>query len=168
MKTLHHGIWLLLTIILQTVIFNFISVFGVHANLFLVVVVAIALLGGKVQGLICGIVFGLIYDFTVGRLIGADMLIFALVGYASGVIAGRYYSIPPFYIFMAIGAIMSACAGIIYMVPYTAGLEITAPFWFVIKTIVIQAIMDGILVVPALWCIKRTIRLFRIQNINFR
>ena len=168
MKVLHHGAWLLLTIILQTMIFNSLTVFGVNANLFIVVVIAVALLGGKIQGMICGMVFGLICDFMVGRLLGANMLAFALAGYASGIIGGRYYSTPPFYIFMAIGGAVTACTQIFYMIPYTAGLEISAPFWYVIKTIVIQSVMCGILVIPVLWCIKRTTKLFRIQNINFR
>lgn len=166
MKALHHAAWLLLAIILQTMIFNYINIFGVHADLFLVAVIAIALLCGKIQGMLCGMVFGLICDFLIGRLVGTNMLSFAVIGYICGAIGGRYYSAPPFYVFMGIGAAATAAAEIVYLIPCTAGLEIHIPFLYALKNIVVEAVMNGVLTVPALWCIRRTIKLFGIQNIN--
>ena len=166
MKTVHHGAWLIIAIILQTLMFNYITVFGVHPNLLLVAALAIAVCGGKIQGMVCGMIFGLVFDFMSGRMLGANMIAFAAAGYITGAIVSRYYAAPPFYIFMAIGAAVTAGVEIICLIPYTAGLEIAAPLLYILKTIIIEAVMNGILIVPAVWCVRRTTKLLKIQNLN--
>lgn len=166
MKVLHHAAWLLAAMILQTMIFNYINVFGVHPNLFLVAVIAIAIFGGRVQGMVCGMIFGLVFDLLTERMLGANMLALAAAGYIAGMIASGYYAAPPFYIFLTIGAAATAGVDLICMIPYTAGLEISVSLLYALKTVLIEAIMNGILVIPAVWCIKRTTKLLKIQNIN--
>lgn len=169
MKILHHGAWLVLAVILQTLILNNISFFGVHADLFLVLAASIGFLCGRVQGTVCGIIFGLIYDFFVGRIIGIDMAAFALIGFFSAVVSDRYYNNPSFYVFMLLGAAATVAAELLYMIPYIAviggGIKITS----VIRTIGIEAVLNGILILPLIWCIKKTMELFKIKNIiNYR
>lgn len=166
MKTVHHAAWLIITIILQTLIFNYVTVFGVHPDLFLVTLLALAVYGGKIQGMVCGMIFGLIFDILTERMLGVNMIAFAAAGYIVGAVASSYYSAPPFYIFMAIGAAATAGVEIICMIPYTAGLEIGVSLLYVLKTIIIEAIMNGILIVPAVWCVKHTTKLLKIQNLN--
>ncbi len=166
MKFLHHGAWLIVAVILQSMIFNYISVLGVHPELFVLIVAAIALLCGNIQGMVCGMVFGLVYDILIGRAVGTNMLSFAVIGYVCGIIGGKYYTAPPFYVFMIIGAAVTAAAELIYLVPCVIGLQIDVPILYGLRTVLIEALMNGILIVPVLWCVGRTLNLFKIQTLN--
>ena len=62
MKLLHHVVWLILIAILQPALINALSVFGVNGNVFLLFIVLIGFFCGRMQGMLCGILFGLVYD----------------------------------------------------------------------------------------------------------
>lgn len=168
MKVLHHGVWLLLALLLQSVTINYISFFGAHAELFLVVVVVIALYGGKIQGMVCGMVYGLALDLLVGRIIGADVISFAAVGYIMGFVSEKHYTPPPFYMFMLLTAASTAAAEVIYMIPYVAVLGGNLPLLTAVRTILIESALNAVLVLPVMWCMKRTLSLCKIKNTIFR
>ena len=101
MKLLHHVVWLILIAILQPALINALSVFGVNGNVFLLFIVLIGFFCGRMQGMLCGILFGLVYDIYVGRFIGTDMLIYLFIGYFSAVVSDRFYGRPNIYVFSA-------------------------------------------------------------------
>ncbi len=53
------------------------------------------------QGMLCGILFGLVYDIYVGRFIGTDMLIYLFIGYFfSAVVATDFMVVLTFMFFL--------------------------------------------------------------------
>ncbi len=168
MKVIHHGVWLILVLLLQSAAINYISFFGVHAGMFLVAVVVIALYGGRIQGMVCGMIYGLVFDLLIGRVIGADVISFAAVGYIMGAVSEKHYTPPPFYIFMLLTAASTAAAEIIYMIPYVAVLGGDLPLLNTLKTILIESALNAVLVLPVMWCMKQTLSLCKIKNTNFR
>lgn len=70
------GIILVITYLLQLTFIPELRIFGVQANLILVVTCAIAFLFGSVDGSVVGILLGLLLDCYQGRNIGLSALIF--------------------------------------------------------------------------------------------
>jgi len=70
------GIVVIVAYLLQLTLVSELKIFGVQANLLLVVTCAIAFLFGSVEGSIVGIILGLLFDLYQGRNIGLSSLIF--------------------------------------------------------------------------------------------
>ena len=85
-----YAIWLLIFIILQPTLFEWIGVFGISPNVFLVFVVLTALLRGKRAGAVCGAVFGLVFDLLTGRMVGFSGIIFMYIGAGIGMAAEQF------------------------------------------------------------------------------
>ena len=60
---------------------NEFELFGVKPNIAIVVIVGIALLSGKIPGMMVGIAYGLIYDVAFGKALGVYTLTYALIGF---------------------------------------------------------------------------------------
>jgi rod shape-determining protein MreD len=75
---------LLLVAIVQTSVVPYLSIWGVFADLPLLLVVSWGLLQGKRQGLLWGLVAGVSVDILSGAPFGAATLSLALVGFAAG------------------------------------------------------------------------------------
>lgn len=159
MKLLHHGIYLLLAAILQVTWLAELSVFGVSPNLFLVIVVAIGFMCGRIQGVFTGMVFGLVFDILVGRFIGINMLCFLVIGYLAAMISDRFYSMPSFYVFMLMAAAATVISGLFYAVVCFAVYHIGVGA--VLKTILIECAYNSILILPVILLVKRTLPLVR-------
>jgi rod shape-determining protein MreD len=82
---------LLATLIQVTVLDNLRLPFGAGPDLVLVVVVALALTGGPVEGILGGFCAGLALDVAppATHLVGQYALVFCLVGYAAGRVGGH-------------------------------------------------------------------------------
>ena len=74
------GIILIITYVLQLTLVSEIQIFGVQANLLLIVTCAIAFLFGAVDGGIVGVILGILLDLYQGRAIGLSALIFMYLG----------------------------------------------------------------------------------------
>jgi rod shape-determining protein MreD len=74
------GIILIIAYVLQLTLVSEIQIFGVQANLLLIVTCAIAFLFGTVDGGITGVVLGVLLDLYQGRAIGLSALIFMYLG----------------------------------------------------------------------------------------
>lgn len=75
---------IIFSIFLQLNFFNIISLFGVSANIGIVIVVIIGLASGKISGGIIGFVYGVIIDATFSKIIGPYILVYTLIGYFAG------------------------------------------------------------------------------------
>lgn len=159
MKLLHHGIYLLIAAVLQVTWLSGISVFGVTPNIFPVLVMVIGFMCGRIQGIFTGLVYGLVFDILVGRFIGTNMLSFIIIGYASAVISDRFYSMPPFYVFMLMGAAAAAIYGMFYAVLCIA--QYSASVIGIVRIILIECAYSSILAVPVAYLLKRTLALVR-------
>ena len=76
MKHFIIGIVVIIAYLLQLTLISELKIFGVQANLLLVVTCAIAFLFGSVEGSIVGLILGLLLDLYQGRNIGLSSLIF--------------------------------------------------------------------------------------------
>jgi len=82
---------ILLSIILQSTVFNFIQVAGVKPDLVLVLVIVYSLVKGPKEGAIVGFVAGLMVDLALGSFIGLSALTKMTVGYLVGLGEGLIY-----------------------------------------------------------------------------
>ncbi|MBO5364758.1 MAG: rod shape-determining protein MreD, partial [Clostridia bacterium] len=62
MQILFYLIWLMLLTVLQSTVARGIDIWGIAPNLFLSFVVLAGFSRGRMEGAICGAVFGLVYD----------------------------------------------------------------------------------------------------------
>ena len=75
-------LFLWLAIILQINFLNQIPLFGVTANIGIVIIVGIGLLADRIPGLLVGGTYGLMIDTLFGKSIGIYFAIYALLGFS--------------------------------------------------------------------------------------
>lgn len=85
-NVLFYAVWLVVLIILQPTAVQWISVFGISPDMFLIFVICAASLRGRQSGAICGFVFGLAFDMLIGRMIGLNAILYMYTGFAAGVL----------------------------------------------------------------------------------
>lgn len=85
-------------LLLQTAVFPMLTIYGIIPDIMIIVVVAIAYSGGRIQGMLCGVVSGLFLDFSLGSVLGLNALVYMLIGcftgYVNKIYSPREYSIP--------------------------------------------------------------------------
>ncbi len=77
--------------LLQTIVMQEISFWGISPNLFLVVTCGISFLFGSTTGGVCGLVFGLLQDMNMGRAIGLNGFLFMHIGIIMGQFNKRFF-----------------------------------------------------------------------------
>ncbi|MBQ3573687.1 MAG: rod shape-determining protein MreD, partial [Clostridia bacterium] len=92
LNIIFYAVWLLIVALLQPTVIRWIEIFGIGPNIFLIFVIAAALICGKKAGAVCGLVFGLTLDMLVGRMIGVNALIFLYAGFFVGILCERFIS----------------------------------------------------------------------------
>lgn len=157
MKLLHHGIYLVLAAILQVTLIDGLSVFGAAPNLFLIIVVIIGFMCGRIQGMFTGIVFGFVFDILVGRFLGLNMLCFMIIGYLSAMASDRFYVAPSLYVFMLYTAAATALSGLFYAVPCIAVYH--SGILSLVKITLIECVYNSIVALPLTLILKRTLPL---------
>ena len=66
--------------LLQCTVFNAVAIFGVTPNIVLVLTVIYSFFFEKLDGLVIGVIFGIIQDIFFGQVIGISALIYLLIG----------------------------------------------------------------------------------------
>lgn len=69
---------------LQVNLFSWFNLAGVMPNLFIILVLVIGLFSGRSFGAICGILFGIILDFFIGKSIGISGIMLGIIGFLGG------------------------------------------------------------------------------------
>lgn len=82
---------IIICFLLQTTVFQWISLVGVVPNLLVIVTVTAGLLDGSVPGIFCGLACGLLVDCVYGNVVGLYALFYMLDGYLAGIV-NRFYS----------------------------------------------------------------------------
>ncbi len=77
--------------LLQTVLIQKFSFWGISPNLFLVVTCGISFLFGSTTGGVCGLIFGLLQDMNMGRAIGLNGFLFMHIGIIMGQFNKRFF-----------------------------------------------------------------------------
>lgn len=117
------GLILVISLLLQLTVFNFIKVAGVKPDLILVFVIFNALLNGSRDGAVFGLVGGLLQDLITGQFIGLNAISKALTGFLFGLMGKKLYKeniiIPIISLFL--GSIF--CDFVIYILGYFISLN---------------------------------------------
>ena len=83
-RVLIYTLCVIVILVLQTTVLDFIKVFNVEPNILLVFVVCIALLRGNVEGAVLGLFSGLALDMIAGTTIGFYALLGMYLGFTAG------------------------------------------------------------------------------------
>lgn len=84
MHVLVLALLILISVLLQSTVFQYLQVAGVSPNLILVLVVLYAIFNGPRQGAVLGLVGGLAQDLLSGFCLGLNALSLAVTGYVVG------------------------------------------------------------------------------------
>ena len=125
-------------LILQSTVFNVLSVAGGKPDFLLLFVVFYAIFRGPLPGGVLGLALGLMEDLMVGRFIGLNAICKGLIGYAVGSAEKRLYK-DNFFVPIAALVVASFVNSIFYgIVSNLIGSSIT------VQTMVLNAIPNGI------------------------
>lgn len=91
LKVLFYTICILLLLLLQSTLLDYIKIYNVKPNLLVVFVITIALLRGNVEGGTVGFFAGLALDMLFGKLLGFYTLLGLYLGIAVGSVNRRLY-----------------------------------------------------------------------------
>lgn len=79
-----------LIFILQSTLCQYIAIAGIKPNFMLIFVVSIAFLRGNYDGLLTGIMMGLLQDCYFGQSIGSNLFLYAIIGYTVGCLTDKF------------------------------------------------------------------------------
>ncbi len=82
----------IITVLLQTTLFQVLAINHVSPNLFIITLISISALRGRNEGLVFGILFGLYQDILYGEVVGFYVLIYALLAIMGSYLYENYYS----------------------------------------------------------------------------
>ncbi|MBE6022840.1 MAG: rod shape-determining protein MreD [Cellulosilyticum sp.] len=91
MRTIVLGILLVFVHILESTLFEYIRIGGIGPNFMIMIIVSFALLRGSKEGMLIGLVAGLLYDISFGLHIGPTMITYMLIGYTCGKFNKNFY-----------------------------------------------------------------------------
>lgn len=85
------GLLIVICFILQSTVFQVLALANVVPNLLVIVTAAIGYMRGRKEGLVTGLVCGLLVDMAYGDVIGLYGMIYMFVGYLNGLCNKVYY-----------------------------------------------------------------------------
>ncbi len=90
----------LIAIILQVLVVSHVTVLGLSIDLFVIFTVIVAASWGPMAGTIFGFAAGIAADVAYREPLGMRALTYVLIGYALGVLAGRFKAVRPRTVFL--------------------------------------------------------------------
>ncbi len=76
--------------IFQTTLCNYIAIAGVKPNFMLIFIVTAAFFKGNSDGLLIGIIMGLLQDCYFGHVIGSNLFLYGIMGYIAGCLTEHF------------------------------------------------------------------------------
>ncbi|MEE1050426.1 MAG: rod shape-determining protein MreD [Clostridia bacterium] len=144
-EIIFYAVWLIVLAILQPTVMQWIGIFGISPNVYLVFIVATAFLRGKEEGAVCGAIFGLMYDFAVGRIIGISGIVFMYIGFAAGYAEERFLSNSGAIASAIVSFAMALFYGIIYYIAYATAWGDIGFFRAVFRIVFLESIYTALL-----------------------
>jgi rod shape-determining protein MreD len=146
----------LVTVIIQAAAVSQISIFGISADLTVLVVMSVGLLAGSIAGAIMGFATGLLVDMVLVQTLGVTSLLFLVIGYWSGrlrELRDPSHGLVP----MALGAAATAFAGVgMAVIQFLLGVD--APVsWLLLEQIFIAVLVNTLLALPVYALVRRVI-----------
>ena len=142
-------IWICL--FLQINFLNKIPLFGVPANIGLVLIVGIGLLADKTPGALVGCTYGLILDILFGKSIGVYFTIYGLLGYTSGMLSkgfSKENKLSMVYMTAAFTAVVEAITYLLFVIIYGYRFEPFIAILNIVKEVVYNMFVARILFKP--------------------
>ncbi|MCL1923984.1 MAG: rod shape-determining protein MreD [Defluviitaleaceae bacterium] len=84
LRTLVISLIIFVNFILQSTLFQNISIFGITPNTAIIIIVAFAIMRQELEGAIIGFFVGLLQDIFFGNVIGLTALVYMFIGFLSG------------------------------------------------------------------------------------
>ena len=161
LNIIFYAVWLLIVALLQPTVIRWIEIFGIGPNIFLIFVIAAALICGKKAGAVCGLVFGLTLDMLVGRMIGVNALIFLYAGFFVGILCERFISGSGTLVAAVITLSASVLCGIVYYIAYSMVWG-DIGFWRALFRVILpEALYTGVLSLLLFATIRKSFRLIQ-------
>lgn len=136
---------ILVCLVIQTSMYNYISLADIMPNLILILVVSNAYMQGQMTGLLLGLFSGLLVDLMSGSyIIGIYALIYMLIGYCIGY-TNRYYSNDDYTFPIIIIAISDLGFGFLFYV-FEFLLRGRLKFLFYLKRLILPEIIYTVVV----------------------
>ena len=90
-RTITMTLLILITFILQSTVFQSLSIASIVPNLLLILTVSFGFMRGKKEGILVGFFCGILIDIFYGNLMGFYALIYMFIGYLNGFLCKVYY-----------------------------------------------------------------------------
>jgi rod shape-determining protein MreD len=150
------AILLLVTVVVQEAVISQISIFGVTADVTVLVVASVGLLTGSLPGAIVGFFTGLLVDTVLVQTLGVTSLLYITIGYWTGrlrELRDPAHGLVP----LAAGAAATAVAGLgMAVIQFLLGVD--APVsWLLLQQIFVQVLVNTIISLPVYAIVKRII-----------
>ncbi len=155
--TIRIALVVLVSVVLQVSFFSYLSFFGTTPDVMPLVVISLGLLGGALVGAVCGFATGVVLDSVLLQTLGVSSLVLLAVGY----LAGRYREgteisnslLPP----LVIGGLTMVAAAGFAAIQLMLGVR-TPVSLLVLREIVVQGLLAGLLAIPLYPAIRRAMR----------
>jgi rod shape-determining protein MreD len=146
----------IVTVIIQEAAISQISIFGISADLTVLVVMSVGLLAGSIPGAIMGFGTGLLVDMVLVQTLGVTSLLFIVIGYWAGrlrELRDPSHGLVP----MAMGAASTAFAGLgMAVIQFLLGVD--APVsWLLLQQIFITVLVNTLISLPVYAAVRRII-----------
>jgi rod shape-determining protein MreD len=146
-----------LGVIVQESAVSQISVFGVYADLTLLLVMSVGLLAGSMAGAIFGFSVGLVVDMILVQTLGVTSLLYIGIGYWSGrlrELRDPSHGLIP----LGIGAAATFAAGIgMTIIQFSLG--VNAPVsWVLFQQIFLQTLVNALIALPVYAVVQQVIQ----------
>ena len=144
------------TVIIQEAAISQISIFGISADLTVLVVMAVGLLAGSIPGAIMGFGTGLLVDMVLVQTLGVTSLLYIVIGYWAGrlrELRDPSHGLVP----MAMGAAATAFAGLgMAVIQFLLGVD--APVsWLLLQQIFITVLVNTLISLPVYAAVRRIV-----------
>jgi rod shape-determining protein MreD len=150
------GLLAVITVIIQEAAVSQITIFGVSADLTVLVVMSVGLLAGSIPGAIMGFATGLLVDMVLVQTLGVTSLLYIVIGFWCGrlrELRDPSHGLVP----MAMGAAATAFAGLgMAIIQFLLGVD--APVsWLLLQQIFITVLVNALIALPVYAAVRRVI-----------
>jgi rod shape-determining protein MreD len=146
----------LVTVVIQEAAVSQISIFGISADLTVLVVMAVGLLAGSLPGAVMGFATGLLVDMVLVQTLGVTSLLYIVIGFWAGrlrELRDPSHGLVP----MAMGAAATAFAGLgMAVIQFLLGVD-SPVSWLLLQQIFITVLINALISLPVYAAVRRII-----------
>jgi rod shape-determining protein MreD len=150
------GLLALVTVVIQEAAVSQISIFGISADLTVLVVMSVGLLAGSLSGAIMGFCTGLLVDMVLVQTLGVTSLLYIVIGFWAGrlrELRDPSHGLVP----MAMGAAATAFAGLgMAVIQFLLGVE-SPVSWLLLQQIFITVLINALISLPVYAVVRRIV-----------